>query len=153
MTVPRFAPGALARDLLEFALPQRCPGCGVPADASRLLCDACMAGIPRLDTALCVRCLAAGREGAGCRAHPGFETRAAWIYDERAALIVHALKYEQRPGLARALGAELWAGPRLFLSSAGTLFDDQPVLVAAAVTTLVTDFMAGFAAYVARRPA
>lgn len=107
MTGPGFAPGALARDLLDFALPQRCPGCGVPADPSRLLCDGCRARIPRLDTALCVRCLAAGREGAGCRAHPGFATRAAWIYDERAALVVHALKYDQRPGLARALGAEM----------------------------------------------
>jgi ComF family protein len=98
---------ALARDLLAFALPQRCPGCGGAAEPSRLLCDACMARIPRLDTPLCVRCLAAGREGVGCRAHPGFVTLAAWIYDERAALVVHALKYDQRPGLARALGAEM----------------------------------------------
>lgn len=97
----------LARDLLDFALPQRCPGCGVPADASRLLCVACLARIPRLDTALCVRCLASGRVGAGCRAHTGFEARAAWIYDERAARVVHALKYDQRPGLARALGVEM----------------------------------------------
>jgi chromate reductase len=52
--------------------------------------------------------------------------------------------------VARALGAELWAGPRLFLSGAGTLFDDQPALTDAAVTKLVTDFMAGFAAYIAR---
>jgi ComF family protein len=95
---------ALARDLLAFALPQRCPGCGVQADPARLLCDACLARIPRLDTTLCVRCLAAGREGAGCLAHAGFVARAAWIYDERAALVVHALKYDERPGLARALG-------------------------------------------------
>jgi len=101
----RFA--ALGRDLLAFALPQRCPGCGQPADPARLLCDACRARIPRLETALCVRCLAAGREGVGCLAHAGFAARAAWIYDERAALVVHALKYDQRPGLARALGKEM----------------------------------------------
>ncbi len=95
---------ALARDLLAFALPQRCPACGVQADPARLLCDACLARIPRLDTALCARCLAAGREGPGCLAHAGFAVRAAWIYDERAALVVHALKYDERPGLARALG-------------------------------------------------
>jgi chromate reductase, NAD(P)H dehydrogenase (quinone) len=52
--------------------------------------------------------------------------------------------------VARALGAELWAGPRLFLSGAATLFDDQPALTDAAVTRLVTDFMAGFAAHIAR---
>lgn len=98
---------ALARDLLDFALPQRCPGCGAWADPARLLCGACLAAIPRLDTALCVRCLARGREGPGCRAHPGYAARAAWIYDERAARVVHALKYDQRPRLARALGPEL----------------------------------------------
>ena len=51
--------------------------------------------------------------------------------------------------VARALGTQLWAGPRLFLSSAGTLFDDQLALVDPAVQKLVTDFMAGFAAFVA----
>jgi chromate reductase len=51
--------------------------------------------------------------------------------------------------VARALGTQLWAGPRLFLSSAGTLFDDQLALVDPAVQTLVADFMAGFAAFVA----
>jgi ComF family protein len=110
---------ALARDLLDFALPQRCPGCGGAADPSRLLCDACLAAIPRFDTALCVRCLARGREGPGCRAHPGFAARAAWIYEERAARVVHALKYDQRPQLARALGRELAravpSGPRVDL--------------------------------------
>jgi ComF family protein len=98
---------ALARDLLAFALPQRCPGCGIPADPARLLCDPCRARIPRLESALCARCLAAGREGVGCSAHPGSRVRAAWIYDERAACVVHALKYGARPGLARALGDEM----------------------------------------------
>jgi chromate reductase, NAD(P)H dehydrogenase (quinone) len=51
--------------------------------------------------------------------------------------------------VARALGTQLWAGPRLFLSSAGTLFDDQLALVDPAVQKLVADFMAGFAAFVA----
>ena len=107
-TFPGTFPGtALGRDLLAFALPQRCPGCGVQADPSRLLCDGCLARIPRLETALCARCLAAGREGVGCLAHAGFGCRAAWIYDERAALVVHALKYDERPGLAPALGAEM----------------------------------------------
>lgn len=101
-------PGAsLAADLTAFALPQRCPGCGVPADPARLLCDPCRAGIPRLECALCVRCLVAGGDGVGCLAHPGSVARAAWVYDERAALIVQALKYGERPGLAGVLGAEM----------------------------------------------
>jgi len=110
--VTRPVPGAflgatLARDLLAFVLPQRCPGCGVPVDPARLLCEPCLDRIPRLETALCARCLAAGRDGVGCLAHAGFACRAVWIYDERAALVVHALKYDERPGLARALGLEM----------------------------------------------
>jgi len=93
--------------MLDFTLPQRCPGCGGGAQAARLLCEVCRGRIPRLETALCVRCLAAGRHPAGCRAHPGFAARAPWIYDERAALVVHALKYGERPGLARGLGEEM----------------------------------------------
>jgi ComF family protein len=102
--------GALAgwaRDLAAFALPQRCPGCGVEAAPARLLCDACHAAIPRLGVALCARCLAQGREPVGCRAHPGHAVWAAWLYDERAATVVHALKYEGRRGLAAGLAAEV----------------------------------------------
>jgi ComF family protein len=105
--------GTLARasaalhDLVAFALPQRCPGCGREADPARLLCARCAAGIPRLETALCVRCLAAGREPSGCLRHPGYASHARWIYDERAARVVHALKYGERTGLARALGREM----------------------------------------------
>lgn len=98
---------SLARDLLAFALPQRCPGCGRDADPGRFLCEPCRAAIPRLETALCVRCLAAGHAGVGCRAHPGYAARAAWVYDERAARVIQALKYGERPGLARSLGEEM----------------------------------------------
>jgi ComF family protein len=101
---------AVARDLMALALPQRCPGCAAPVPAraaGALLCEACLARIPRLESALCVRCLAGGHAAPGCGRHPGFTAHAAWIYDERAALVVHALKYGERPGLAAALGAEL----------------------------------------------
>jgi len=98
---------ALARDLMAFALPQRCPGCGREADPQRFLCDGCRASIPRFESALCVRCLAAGREPVGCLAHRGCATHARWLYDERAARVIHALKYGERTVLARWLGAEL----------------------------------------------
>lgn len=101
--------GALLRSLADAVLPQRCPGCGVPAGAERLLCERCLARIPRLRTALCARCLSLGREGSPCRRHRGFGVHAAWIFDERAAAVVHALKYDDRPGLAAPLGAELAA--------------------------------------------
>ncbi|HEY2953823.1 MAG TPA: double zinc ribbon domain-containing protein [Candidatus Eisenbacteria bacterium] len=104
------AAGALvarARDLAAFALPQRCPGCGARAEPERLLCDACHAAIPRVAMPLCARCLARGREPVGCTAHPGRTVWPAWLYDERAACVVHALKYQGRTGLAAGLGAEL----------------------------------------------
>jgi ComF family protein len=98
---------SLAGDLVAFALPQRCPGCGVEADAGRMLCDPCLARIPVFAGTLCCRCLALGREPGVCRRHAGFAARAPWLYDERAALIVHALKYAERPGLAGALGGAM----------------------------------------------
>lgn len=94
----------LLQDLAAFALPQRCPGCGALSDRATLLCDECRERIPRLAAPLCARCLVRGREPSGCLRHPGFAVHVPWIYDERAALVVHSLKYGERPGLAAALG-------------------------------------------------
>jgi ComF family protein len=102
----RWAAGLVA-GIEAFALPQRCPGCGAEADPRQLLCDDCRALIPPLSTALCVRCLARGREPVGCIAHPDHVAWAAWVYEERAALLIHALKYHDRPGLARSLAVSL----------------------------------------------
>lgn len=107
MILPAAALVGAARSALDFLMPQRCPGCGAPAEAERLLCEPCRAGIPRIAFAVCARCAALGRDPAGCRAHAGHSVWPAWIYDERAALLVHALKYGERPGLARALGEAL----------------------------------------------
>src|SRR5262245_53008765 len=110
---PLLRASAVLRDLADFAFPQRCPGCGGEADPARLLCPRCADRIPRLETALCVRCLAAGSSDSsapqplGCLRHPGFASYARWIYDERAARVIHALKYGERTALARALGAEM----------------------------------------------
>jgi ComF family protein len=98
---------AATRDLAGFALPQRCPSCAAVTAGGRLLCEACEAGIPRLSFAVCAWCLARERHPVGCLAHPRHAVRAAWVYDERAALVVHALKYGGRPALAARLGAEL----------------------------------------------
>jgi ComF family protein len=101
------AAGAVARDLEAFALPQRCPGCGGPAVPERLLCGACFERIPALSFALCARCLVRGREPVGCARHPQAQVWPALVYDERASLLVHALKYGGRPGLADALAERL----------------------------------------------
>jgi ComF family protein len=105
----RAALAPLARAIEDFALPQRCPGCGVLAGAGHLLCDDCLAAIPPISFALCARCLVRGREPVGCARHPHHVIWTAWVYEERAALAVHALKFGERPGLAGALGAAIAA--------------------------------------------
>ncbi len=94
---------ALAHDLLEFALPQRCPGCGVPAAPERVLCAACFARLPALASAVCARCLLDERAPDGCARHPHDRVHAAWSYDERVATLVHAFKFGGRPALAKVL--------------------------------------------------
>lgn len=103
-----------ARDLGAFALPQRCPGCGAPADPARLLCTACCAALPAVPFAFCARCLVLGRDPVGCRLHAARAVRAAWVFDERARAFVHAFKFGARPGLAAAAASALAAaaGPR-----------------------------------------
>ena len=96
----------LGRAALAFAFPQRCAGCGVEASPGPL-CDGCVRRIPRLSFELCVRCLAAEREPIGCVLHRGYGVWAAWLYDERAQILAHALKYGGRPGLARSLAIPL----------------------------------------------
>jgi ComF family protein len=102
--------GALARwasGLEAFLLPERCPGCGAEVARGRLLCAGCWALVPRLDLALCVRCLRLERDPSCCAGHAGFRAWCGWIYDERMALVVHALKFGGRRGLAPSLGEAL----------------------------------------------
>lgn len=107
----RIAPAlaAHARGVLDGLLPQRCPGCGAEADARLLLCTSCLRAVPALSWPLCARCLVQGSDPSSCRRHAGASVHALWAYDERAAALVHALKYGERPGLARALGPLLAA--------------------------------------------
>jgi len=110
LRVPSWAAGmaraarAALSEVEAFALPQRCPACAEAAAPQRLLCDRCWERVPRMEGALCARCLM--REAAdpsSCCSHPGHRVWAAWVYEERAALLVQALKFESRRGLAPAL--------------------------------------------------
>ena len=97
----------LGASVAELLLPQRCPGCGEPADARRLLCEACRAAIPRVSFSICARCLALEREPVGCARHAGFQVWPAWLHDERAAAAVHAFKFDGRTALANPLALEM----------------------------------------------
>ncbi len=94
-------------DLLEFLLPQRCPGCAAAVEPARFLCERCIARLPVMDAPVCARCLRDEQPPDGCGRHPGDRVYAAWVYDERVALLVHALKFAARPGLARAHAAAI----------------------------------------------
>jgi ComF family protein len=84
----------------------------VAADPARFFCDDCMRRLPALDRALCARCLRDEQAPDKCLRHPGDRVHAAWVYDERVALLVHALKFGSRPGLAHAhVGAMVAALP------------------------------------------
>jgi ComF family protein len=97
-------------EAVAFALPQCCPACGAHAGADTLLCAACLAAIPTLGMPLCLTCLVRGDAPDGCLRHPHARAWAAWVYDERAALVVQAFKFGGRRGLAGALAARLAAG-------------------------------------------
>ena len=110
---------SLGRWLAAFAAPQSCPGCGARTGAAEFLCAGCETRIPKLAVPLCVRCLLEERDPAGCRRHPrGARAVAPWIYDERAALVVQALKFGGRPRLA-----ERYAGAIARVLPQGYRFD------------------------------
>jgi ComF family protein len=90
-----------------FLLPERCPGCGNEPAPNSLLCEACWSAVPRFGQSLCVRCLRLERDPSSCAAHPGFQAWCSWLYDERMARVVQALKFGRRRGLAPALGTAL----------------------------------------------
>ena len=94
--------GAL-RDTLAFLLPQRCLACACAVGPARALCGTCSRTLARLDVAVCAHCLAEERIPVGCSSHPQAQVVAPWLYDERVAGLVHALKFGGRPGLARGL--------------------------------------------------
>ena len=93
--------------LEDCVLPARCPECGAPAAAARVLCEPCELAIPRFDGRLCARCLSREREAEACVSHPGFACWCAWIYEEHAAHLIHALKFGGRAALAGHLGRRL----------------------------------------------
>lgn len=107
---------AILGQLVDFALPPRCPVCGLTVEADNRFClscwrqlhflaspwcDAC--GLPfafdRPDDSLCVKCLTKPPD------HDG--VRAVVRYDDRSSLIAMRLKYGTRLGLAKLIAEHL----------------------------------------------
>jgi ComF family protein len=105
------ARGAL-RQLLDFALPPRCPGCGAIVGEPHRFCLDCWRSLAFLGEPCCVRCglpFAHGGDGDAecgrCLAEPpAFDRlRAVVAYGEISRQVALKLKYSGRPGLAATL--------------------------------------------------
>ncbi len=107
---------AIFQPLIDFALPPRCPVCGVTVEADNRFCLSCWrqldflampwcaaCGIPLAfdgpDDSLCVKCL------TDPPIHDG--VRAVVRYSDRSSLIAMRLKYGTRLGLARLIAEHL----------------------------------------------
>ena len=101
-----------ARMIVDFALPPRCPGCGVITEDSHRFCLQCWQSLAFLGDPSCARCgfpfeYDAG-EGAECGAcladPPSFDRlRAAVAYGDVARKVALKLKYSGRPAVAETL--------------------------------------------------
>ncbi len=98
------------RQLLDFALPPRCPGCGTIVDDVHSFCADCWKQIQFLGPGGCQRCglplEATDAEMCGaCLASPPrlHRIRAAVVYDDITRGIVLRLKYGRKVALARTM--------------------------------------------------
>ncbi|MDB5671445.1 MAG: ComF family protein [Alphaproteobacteria bacterium] len=106
-------PGWALRQLVDFALPPRCPGCGLIVSQPHSFCLECWQSLVWLGEPCCARCglpfeygnPADTVECGACLADPPrFERlRAAVAYGEVARKVALKLKYGGRPGVAETL--------------------------------------------------
>jgi ComF family protein len=110
------APAAFARTavrtVVDFALPPRCPGCGLIVREEHSFCLSCWSSLVFLGEPCCARCglpfehEAAGEAECGaCLAEPpAFDrARAAVAYGEIPRKVALKLKYGGRPGVAETM--------------------------------------------------
>lgn len=100
------------RQIVDFALPPRCPGCGLIVEDAHRFCLDCWQVLTFLGDPCCARCglpfeydAGADAECGACMAHPPeFDRlRAAVAYGEIARKVALKLKYSGRPAVAETL--------------------------------------------------
>jgi ComF family protein len=103
---------ATARQVIDFALPPRCPGCAAIVPDPHLFCLTCWQALQFLGEPCCTRCglpfpfqTGDAAECAACLATPPLfdRARAAVAYGEISRVVALKLKYGRRPGLAETL--------------------------------------------------
>lgn len=101
---------------LRFALPPRCPGCGVVTPAMHQFCLDCWSALDFLGDPKCACCgmpfdidRGAGALCGACHADPpAFDAmHAAVAYGPIAAALALKLKYGRRPGMAHTMAAQM----------------------------------------------
>ena len=104
------------RPAIDYALPPRCPGCGVIVEADDAFCLTCWSGMRFLGEPCCARCGVPfeherGGEAAcgACLADPPpFDSaRAVLAYGDIARKVALKLKYGRRVGLARLVARHM----------------------------------------------
>ena len=112
MQVALRAARSAARQVLDSALPPRCPGCGVITQEEHRFCLTCWQALQFLGDPCCTRCglpfeydRGDETECGGCIANPPVfdRLRAAVAYGEVARKIALKLKYSGRPAAAGTL--------------------------------------------------
>lgn len=113
MQGPAAAAAIAVRKIVDFALPTRCPGCGVITEGAHRFCLACWQSLTFLGDPSCARCglpfdydVGQGVECGACIADPPHfdRLRAAVAYGEVARKVALKLKYSGRPAVAETLG-------------------------------------------------
>jgi len=102
---------SVARRVLDFALPARCPGCGAIVEAPHRFCLDCWGQLDFLGEPCCACCAMPFEHGGGellcgaCLASPPrFDwARAAVAYGDIARKVALKLKYAGRPGVAETM--------------------------------------------------
>lgn len=103
---------AAVRQVVDFALPPRCPGCGAVTSEPHRFCLDCWQGLHFLGEPCCARCglpfeYESGEDvecGSCLTAPPAYDRlRAAVAYGETARKVALKLKYSGRPGVAETL--------------------------------------------------
>lgn len=125
--------GQLGRRVLDTLLPPVCEVCKAPVDAPHRLCGACWARIHWIEPPYCVRLgipfahdIGPGALSAEAIARPPpyDRARAAAIHVGVARDLVHSLKFNDRPEVARLMAAAMIRAGRELLAG-----PDPPVLV------------------------
>jgi predicted amidophosphoribosyltransferase len=123
---------AASRTALDFALPPRCPGCGLIVARPHAFCLTCWQSLRFLGDPACSRCglpfeydVGAGTECGACLADPPrFDRlRAAVAYGEVPRAVALKLKYAGRPGVAETMALLM----RRHLDDAGTILAPVPL--------------------------